>query len=456
MQDKILENLEAKLKASRIENREILDKIETEYKKEYSVFLDNFENTKFKEMVWVYFSFYKLDIINMNRNINNKEIFQKAVKKASEHLILSKNNKEILSEKVSSLEKTKFSFNDIFIKQINIKLDSNYPVLESFLNSNILNNSDLLEINLSFKKTNSIVKSISSLHKDKIELLKKAFFSVNDSKERNIASFEKDFSKEIQKFPVFSSFPIVNFIWPTYNRFDFLKTKESRIDVLKRALKIALLRLARFRKSGIDIDKIMSKINSMTDIESIINLLLEFLDKIRENKSLWDDYIISNDLEDSKKILLESDTNAKKVLDLENSTIKVNELLENTEKTLEKQSLVSILSDDVDLIWKEFKKRKKINIWILSLENEILDNKEDEEDIDLETLLEKLEEEFLVLETEKRNMFLKAEFEKIDELNEKMLFLMKKTEKIKTLLWLNEEGESNDEDWDFSEITKII
>jgi len=453
MQDKELENLELKIKASRIENREILDKIEAEYKKEYSVFLDNFKNSKFKEMVWAYYSFYKLDIVNMNRNIDNKEIFDKAVKKATEHLILSKSSKEILTEKVSSLEKTKFNFNDIFIKQTNIKLDSNYPILESFLNSHIINNSDLLEISLSFKKTNSIKSSIYGLDKYKVETLEKAFFLTNDTKKDNIKNFETDFETEIKVMPVFSSFPIVNFVWPTYNRFDFLKLKESRIDIFKRALKIAILRLAKFRRLTIDIDKLIKEIDSNSNLENILSLLLELLDQIRENKNLDDDYIVFVNLEDAQKLLLESDKNANKILDLENNSIKVNELLENSEKSLEKQSLASILADDVDLIWNEFKKRKTINAWILAWDIDILDDKADEEDVGLEDLLEKLEEEFKALELEKRNMFLKAEFENIDEINNKMLILMKKIEKIKALLWLSEE--EFEDDWNISEITKI-
>ena len=64
LQNQILENLEIKLAILRKENAEKLDKIETDFKKDYSVFLEKiFENDDIwtKKFISAYFQLEKLD-----------------------------------------------------------------------------------------------------------------------------------------------------------------------------------------------------------------------------------------------------------------------------------------------------------------------------------------------------------------------------------------------------------
>ena len=61
-------------------------------------------------------------------------------------------------------------------------------------------------------------------------------------------------------------------------------------------------------------------------------------------------------------------------------------------------------------------------------------------------MLEELKEKVFEIDEEKRKMFLTGEYEKIDALNDELIEVLKKLEKLKKLLWIADVDEENEEE----------
>ena len=156
----ILENLELKLAKTKEENKEKFEKIEKDFKQNYSDFLENIfweKNSWEKRIISVCFQLEKLD----NPEKNNSEIFNNSLKKAVELLNLSSQKKEILFSKISLLEKNKDFFADKINKVSDISKDINFPIIENLIEKWILTNTDLIDISLRYKEKKDFLESIS-------------------------------------------------------------------------------------------------------------------------------------------------------------------------------------------------------------------------------------------------------------------------------------------------------
>ncbi len=446
-----LENLELKLFQTRKENAEKLDKIETEFKKQYSDFLDLLDfqdNIWFKRYLNVYFQLGKID----NPSKNNNEIFFNAFLKSIEILPINTDKKDILKNKVLKILRVNNSkISDIseqFIKNSDLHKNYNFPILEWLNNHWVLDKNDLINISLKYKKTKNFLESIKILDLNKIEIIKSNYFELNNTWiEKRQENFEIDFKKEINNSKLLKVYPkVLKFIWKNYFRLKLKNKVESKKDRLRRLYKIAFLKLYRLKYSWIDIDKIIERINTIDDFDEFINLIIKYFEVLKQNPNLQKDFIISEDIDEVNAIWEEAEENKQKILFSEKNTIKVNELLENTEKKLTKNELEDLLWEDVDLIWNEFRNRISINAWILNknnnISNEDWEDEEDEElneDIDIEEYYEDLKWEYEQLEKRKSKSFSKWDYEQLDKINNELLDLMIKLEKIQKILWVNNE-----------------
>ncbi len=443
-----LENLELKLFQTRKENAEKLDKIETEFKKQYSDFLDLLDfqdNIWFKRYLNVYFQLGKID----NPSKNNNEIFFNAFLKSIEILPINTDKKDILKNKVLKILRVNNSkISDIseqFIKNSDLHKNYNFPILEWLNNHWVLDKNDLINISLKYKKTKNFLESIKILDLNKIEIIKSNYFELNNTWiEKRQENFEIDFKKEINNSKLLKVYPkVLKFIWKNYFRLKLKNKVESKKDRLRRLYKIAFLKLYRLKYSWIDIDKIIERINTIDDFDEFINLIIKYFEVLKQNPNLQKDFIISEDIDEVNAIWEEAEENKQKILFSEKNTIKVNELLENTEKKLTKNELEDLLWEDVDLIWNEFRNRISINAWILNknnnISNEDWEDEELNEDIDIEEYYEDLKWEYEQLEKRKSKSFSKWDYEQLDKINNELLDLMIKLEKIQKILWVNNE-----------------
>ena len=208
--------------------------------------------------------------------------------------------------------------------------------------------------------------------------------------------------------------------------------------------KIAFLRLYRLKYSGIDINEILRKIESLDDLDSMISLLLKFFEELKENPVLQKDYVISDEIEETENLLNEAEENKEKSLFTEENVIKASELLEEVENKLTNADLEKILSEDVDLVWENFIDR---SVGKLKEAKEKIEEKSEEiDEDDLLKIFEELKEKVFELEEQKRLMFLNWNYDEIDSLNIELIKVLKNLEKMKKLLWIWDTDELNEEE----------
>jgi len=437
-----LENLELKLLQTRRENAEKLDVIEAEYKKEYSDFFDDLfpnENLWLKRFISVSFQLEKLD----NQEKNNLDILKNSIDKSLKNLPLNIEKQKKLENKLNVLLKKDIKLEKFFLKNTDFHKDKNFPILEDLEKYWVVDKEDLIKISLKYKETHNFLESISVLQQDKKEIIKSHFYELNNSRsEQRIENFQNDFKQEIDNSKYLQIYPkVLKFIWKNYSRLRLKNRVESKKDRLKRMFKIAFLKLYRLKYSWIDINSILNRIDSMDDLDEMINLLLKFFEQLKQNPQLEDDYIIWEEIEEVEELWIEAEENKEKILFSEKNTLKANEILEKTEKKLWEQDLENLLWDNVDLVWYEFVLRNSPHL-ASPLEDRDLTEEEDEEleeEIDLEEYYEELKGEYEELEKKKMKLFLEWNYDELDLINDELLNLLVKLEKIQKLLWFSQE-----------------
>ena len=438
-----LENLEIKLAQTKKENSEKLDKIESEFKDKYSEFFDivlKNDNLWFKRYISVDFQLEKLD----NPEKSDFEILKNSISKALELLPLNQEKKEVLKEKLLLILKNN-NLEKIFRKNNDLRKDKNYPILEDLKKYWVLDENDLIKVSLKYKETHKFLDSISVLDAHKKEIVKHNYFELNNTKSQDrIESFENDFSSEIINSKLLQIYPkVLKFIWKNYFKLRLKNKVESKKDRLKRLYKIAFLKLYRLKYSWIDIDKLLKKIDSISDFDEFISLIIKYFEVLKQNPNLQKDFLVSEEVEDVENTLSEAEDNKEKILFSEKNTIKVNEIFEEHDKKIGEENLEELLSDNVDLVWKNFIKREDISSWILAESNNIEEEDEEEENnkiVDVDKYYEDLKVEYDDLEKKKQKLFLEGNYDLLDNLNEDLLLILKKLEKLELLSWFEEDN----------------
>lgn len=445
MNNNSIENLELRLAQTKIENIEKLDQIETEYNEKYQDFfwtLIKNDNLSLKRYISVNFQLEKLD----KPNLSNEEILKKSLINAIEILPLSKEKKDSFLENILNLDKKNIDFKELYINNTDLHKDDNFPIIESLFDNSILNKNDLVSISLKYKETKNFLESISWLQDNKKEIVKSNFFELNNTKTNDrISLFKSDFSSEIKLSTNISIYPkALSFIWKNYFKLKLKNKVESKKDLLRRTFKIAFLKLYRLKYSWIDINSIINKIDTLDDLDSMINLLLKYFDILKQNPTLQKDYIVSDEIDIIWELNNEAEDNKEKMLFWEEKTIKVNNLLEKWEKFLLWDHLEELLWDNIDLVWWNLIKRDNIlNIWILAENIDKEDENEEDDDIknwniNLEDFYEELKIEFDELEKKKNKIFLSWGFDLLDEVNNELTEIMLKLDKVSKLLWIED------------------
>lgn len=495
LQNAWLENLEIKLKNAREENAEVFEQVEKNYSTDYKDFVDSFFKT---DVLWAKKSisaFYQLEAFNhatKNESVDkkstkilekipqekSKEILEKALEKGLKILPLKLEQKEKIQRQILVLDWKKNEFNEIFEKNWDFLNDQNYPIIQDLASQKALDKSDILTIFSKYQTTKDIRLSLDWVSHSKRELVKKYFYQANSTnKEERVSSFSSEFGSDIKWLEKHFDWPVidwvVNFVGRNFFKMKpYKKTIESKKMRLRRTFKMALLKLLRIKYSWFNVEKLLKQIDSLDDFESMFRLLQKLIEIIPENNELLEKYSVQEQVDEVEEIIIEAEWNKEKILAWEELTVKACTLINDTEQKLDKKTLDKILDDDTDIVWDEFKFRwssevltkqkdslvfknnwwnlfdwwetQQINAWILSEKNEeqkTLEGceKNSEEDIEvwedeLEQKYQELKDEYNKLEKKKQNIFASWEFELLDEINEDILSLMVKLEKISLLI----------------------
>jgi len=463
-----LENLEIKLQNAKIENVEKFEKIEISYNKNYKKFVDWFFKT---DLLWVkktISGLFQLEAFNRvekiwwekNLEIFWKEILEKALEKWLQILPIKENKIEILKNKILKLDNYKDNFWEIFREKTEFSKDKNYPIIESLFERKILDKSEMLIIFTNYEQTKDIRLSFNWIKKNKVEIIKNYFYKLNFSnKEEKITNFKNENSEEIKKLEEKYPANIVNWVVKFVGR-NFFKMKpykkniESKKLRLKRTFKIALLKLLRIKYSWFNIEELIKKINSMQDFESMFKLIMKLIDIIPENNELLEKFSLKEEVDEIEEIIWEAESNKEKILSWEEATVKICKIINSWDKKIDKKVLDKILDENTDIIWEEMVFRdsnleeenrnltiNKSPIIPFYKEDEQQSTKwlwksddDDDDDENLEEIYKQLKIEFNLLEEKKRQLFAFWDFDELDNINEEILNIMIKIEKVEKIM----------------------
>gem|GEM_PF-702353 len=187
---------------------------------------------------------------------------------------------------------------------------------------------------------------------NKFEIVKSHFFQLNNTKKIDrIDNFKNEFSFEIENSENAKTYPtVVNFVGKNYLKLRLPNKTETRLERLKRAFKIAFLKLNNLKFSGIDINEVLRKLESLDDFDVMFNLILKYFEELKNNPNLQKDFLVSSDLEEAENLVNEAEDNKQKSIFTEENIVKATSIIEETEKKLTAEDLEKILSDEVDLV----------------------------------------------------------------------------------------------------------
>ncbi len=493
-----LENLEIKLKNAKQENSEVFEQVEKDYNEKYRGFVESFFKTDVLGAKKTISALFQLEYFNSfsckdkNACKVDKGMMIKSLDKALEKwlkiLPLKLEQKEQLKSQILLLSNKKEKFSEIFEKNTDFSRDFNYPVLEDLISQKVLSKSDMLSIYSNYQNTKDIRLSLWKLSAEKREIVTSYFYNLNSTKrEEKVSNFSEEFSSEIKNLHTQFDWPIVDWVVSFVGR-NFFKMKpykkkiESKKLRLRRTFKIALLKLLRIKYSWFNVEKLLKQIDSLDDFESMFRLIQKLIEIIPENSELLEKYSVQEEVDEVEETIIEAEGNKEKILAWEEITIKASKIMSETEQKLDRKLLDKILDEDTDIVGGEVKFRKnannssadtsksspklssrrgirqnwwnlldwwgtmKINAWILT--NPLLtspqgrgiaqESEEDEEEFleewDLEQIYQELKLEYNLAEKKKQWIFASGDFDLLDEINEEILWLMVKLEKVSVLM----------------------
>lgn len=205
---------------------------------------------------------------------------------------------------------------------------------------------------------------------------------------------------------------------------------------------MALLRLLRAKLGNIDAEIIIKRFEDGEGFDDYFLLLFQLLEVIDENPDGEEVYHILKLEEDAEKLVYTAEETKKKILEGEKLTANISKLIGETDAELEQWILGKILDDDTHFHGEEilFGHGDTEIAWVYAESQKKDEDDEDElEDIidEGDTLrgnYERLKEYFTQVDEEKRKAFWEWNYDIIDTLNEKLMRIQSRIEKIWKLL----------------------
>lgn len=441
-----LESLELKLKNAREENREVFEQVEKDYNENYRDFVESFFKTDVLGAKKSISALFQLEAFNGKKGSESLKI---ALNKGLKILPIQEEKRELLALKIMNLEWKKTGVSDIITKNTNIEHSTNSPILESLLKQKIINNEDILIISSKYETTKDIRLSLRDISKDKRDIILKYFYELNSTKKlERTSNFKQEYSSEIKALEKKYSWPVIDWVVSFVGR-NFFKMKpykkrlESKKLRLRRTFKIALLKMLRIKYSWFNIEKLLKQIDSLDDFESMFKLIMKLIDVIPENNELLEKFSIQEEVDEVEEVVQEAEWNKQKILDWEENIIQISEKIREMDGIFAESDLEELLDEDTDFIWDEVKMRKEeqntntnspVVPFLKGDEGSDESVDVDDKNINIEEEYEKLKDQLLKVEKKKQKLFASWEFNLLDEINDQLLEIMVKMDKISKLM----------------------
>ncbi len=450
-----IENLELRLQRAREENFEVFERVEKVYQKECKAFIDSFFSTDIlwvKKTISAYFQLEAYNTLSQNNaskksgDIHTRKCLEVAVAKGITILPIWEQKQQILKAKILWLESKKQNYSEIFTKNSDITHDHNYPILENLFTNKQLSQSDMLAIYTAYKTTGNIRNALEWISAEKRESILSHFYILNwDKSDEKISDFKNEYHAEIasiqQQYSPNIVAGVVQFVWRNFFKMKPLwNKKESPKARIQRTFTIALLKLLRIKNWSISREKLLEKLENCSDFQSLFDLIASIIEIIPESEELLEKYSLQDEVDTIENIVVTAENTKEKLLKWEATTIKTCTLISRLEEWFDKQDLDMLLDEHTDLVWQEYIVRGQhpVDANVLAeadTQNNIdvsesNQNSDEDEEVDLETVFTNLKTEFKTLEAQKKQSFLTGDYDELDTINEELLNIMTKMEKL--------------------------
>lgn len=447
---KDFENFELKLKKLREESLEQFQHAEHIYSSKYE---KQVENIFRRDVLWIksklkgYFILRLCDSWDLTSE-SGEDIFQDITKILIGELPLSREKQE----RLSTLLHQKISSHRVELweekLEKNISREPFFVLVEEFSMDGDISPEEFQILQQSYKESGDFIAAIESLPQATQQLFKEHLsLLLAQNKNEKQSSFELEYAPELKKLSGkwFNIRPVITFVARFYYKNPGkLRKHEHPKRRLRRSFKLALLRLLRIKLGNIDAEKILERFENGESFEDYFFLIYQLMEVIDENPDGEEIFQLIDKEDEAESLVVEAEENTKKILAWESLIMKIAALFGKTEAHLEEGVLEKILDKDTHFIGDEIHfAHNWENVGIYAQSQEDIDTEEDEEENDEEfdihssspqTAYEILKHQFTKLEEEKKEAFKQGNYEHIDILNERLLVIQSKLEKLSKIL----------------------
>ena len=449
MLPKDFENFDLRLKKLREESREDFERAEKIFEEHFKQTLESIfprDVLGVKRYISGFFSVGYIDILHIWEKPQNEVLFQKAVSQSLHLLPLSDIKKQELQKNIISLDQKKSIQEQYIGKRDDIFRDPFFALVEDFSLDGNISQEEFIILEHHYSKEKDFLKAIDILPSHTKRLFQhhiEQLFSGGENEKQD--AFRSEYHQELQLLEKrwYNIFPVIRFVSPWYYKSPGkLKSYEDPRRRLIRTFKMALLRLLRAKLGNIDAEIIIKRFEDGEGFDDYFLLLFQLLEVIDENPDGEEVYHILKLEEDTQKLVYTAEETKKKILEGEKLTANISKLIGETDAELEQWILGKILDDDTHFHGEEilFGHGDTEMAWVYAESQKKDEDDEDElEDIidEGDTLrgnYERLKEYFTQVDEEKRKAFWEWNYDIIDTLNEKLMRIQSRIEKIGKLL----------------------
>ncbi len=445
---KDFENLEVRLQKIREESSEIFEESEKVFWEKYEKQMKALFSRDIlgaRKNIKALFQLKYVDTVQCEKKRDSKEIFRLSVEKVIATFPLSLEEKQQLSTKILSLwEKNIIELNKYY--QLNsLEMDPLYPLIEELLQDEEISFEEIFLLQKSYQSHKNLQTALEYVPENMRSLILQSIspiFSLGewDGEEAFRNEYHQDIRTIEQKG--LNIFPLIRFISRSYFRNPGkFKKRESARRRMRRTFKMALLRILRMKFGSIDAQKLMKQFDQCETFTEMMHLLYQLFEILGENSEMKESFQAIEEIEFVDKLIIKAEHTKEKILQWEQITARVSNIISDTDARLEEGILERVLDSDTHFHGDEilFAHGDDDMAGIYAETTDISEDEKDEDDVvdegdTLQGNYQRLKDRFQEVEEEKRKAFLTGEYDKIDVFNERLLHLESKMEKISKLL----------------------
>jgi len=452
MLSKDFENLELRLQKIREESEDIFRASEEAYREAFEGLMERVfprDILGVKKTVAALWQIDYADAVKDGKEPDSMRIFDTNIWKVIATLPLQAENKQELHHSLKSVANIPAPLRERYFGKDTFKRDPLFPIIEWLLNEWDISPEEYTIIEDSYLQFWNILDAISSLPENIRNMVHEDVSAYSHGSEwEKEEMFHGEYYKELDTLhgAGYDIFPVRRFLAKSYFKNPGrLRKRESYDRRLRRTFKMALLRILKMRFGSIDAEKLMQEFDQCETFQEMFLLIYRLFEVLGENDENKESFQLLEESFIIEKIVFTAEETKEKILEWEKITADISSLIGDTDAELEEGVLERILDDDThfhgdEILFSHWEDDEDM-AWAYS-EASRGEEAEDEEEQEIiqwgDTLSGKyqaLKEHFHKVDEDKRKAFLEWEYDKVDEINQRLVSVQSKIEKIAKLLW---------------------